>query len=275
MLGALIGDYVGSRYEFHNVRRKDFEFYTKYSRNTDDSVLTCAVADALMDCMPLEFDEKNLAILRVAAADQIVAWSKAFPDGGYGGMFRKWMHGVNGYQPYNSFGNGSAMRISAVPYFAKNIDEVKKLSKAVTAVTHNHPEGIKGAEAIAVCIFMALQNEDKEAIKKVACSYYPEIEQLDYETLVETYEFNETCQGSVPQAIYCFLISKDFEDCIRTAISIGGDSDTIGAMAGSIAEAYYGIPDYIRDTAFEMFPEKIQECYKRFEKAIQGQPESI
>jgi type I restriction enzyme M protein len=170
-----------------------------------------------------------------------------YTTAGYGGMFIDWL--IKGdTKPYNSFGNGSAMRVSPVAYFANSIEEVKELSKQVTEVTHSHPEGIKGAEATAVSIFMALNKCDKKEIKKYIEDNYYSMD-FDYEELRKNYRFNEICQDTVPQALYCFFESKDFEDAIRTGISIGGDSDTLCAITGAVAEAYYGVNQKMKDKA--------------------------
>lgn len=240
MLGAIIGDMVGSVYEFHPIKTKDFNIFNRRSRMTDDSMLTFAVATTLLKNYPIDYSDKGLEKIKNDLVDQFVKTFNADPSCGYGGMFYQWATSKGKHEPYNSFGNGSAMRISPVGWIANNEDEVKKLSKAVSEITHNHPEGIKGAEAIAMCIFWARQGKTKDEIRElVASNYYPEINDLDFETLVKTYEFSEICQKSCPQAIYCFLISNDVEDAIRNCVAIGGDCDTTGAMAGAIAEAFY------------------------------------
>ena len=242
MLGAIIGDMVGSVYEFHPIKRKDFEIFDNRMRMTDDSLLTIAVAKALINNYPINYSKESLKSLQDDVIDEFVkAWLKD-KGAGFGGMFFRWcMSASRGYaEPYNSFGNGSAMRISPVAWVANSEEELKILSKAVTEITHNHPEGIKGAEAVAMCIYLALHGASKEEIKnRMIKEYYPEIASLDFENLVKTYTFSEICQESVPQAIYCFLISDSLEDTIRNCVAIGGDCDTTGAMAGAIAEAYY------------------------------------
>ena len=255
MLGAIIGDVIGSRFEFNPIKTKNFElfetnehfrkdgeltlgYFMKGSRFTDDTVMTIAICKALLDC------NGNFSDLSQAAIANMKYFGRKYPFIGYGARFNNWLMSSN-CEPYNSFGNGSAMRISSVPYFAKSTDAVKSLSRKVTAVTHNHPEGIKGAEAIAVSIWLALQGATKDEIKYYIESNYYKLN-FDYDDLVKNYNFDETCQGSVPQAIYCFLISDSFEDAIRTAVSIGGDADTIAAMSGAISEAYYGIPEKLK-----------------------------
>lgn len=242
MLGAIIGDMVGSIYQFKPIKTKDFNIYNPLMKMTDDSYLTIAVARALLKNFPLEYsDEKVKKIKDDLIYEFLRAW-RGNISAGFGAMFFSWCKraSIGLIEPYNSYGNGSAMRISPVGWLAKSEDEVKKLSKIVTEITHNHPEGIKGAEAIALCIYLAIHGYSKEEIReRMINEYYPEIALLNYENLVKTYEFSEICQKSVPQAIYCFLISTSLEDTIRNCISIGGDCDTTGAMAGAIAEAYY------------------------------------
>ena len=197
------------------------------------------------------------------------------PNYGYGGSFFDWAMSESN-EPYNSWGNGSGMRISPVGWIANSIEEVKKLSKAVSEVTHNHPEGIKGAEAIAMCIYMARIGKTKEEIKEyIYDNYYPELDYLDYEELLDTYEFDVSCQGSVPQAIFCFLIGESFNDVIKTAVSIGGDSDTIACMAGAIAEAYYKDKQDITPTIKKFnesipFPNEFVDITNNFLKLIKN-----
>lgn len=229
MLGAIIGDIVGSVYEFNNVRTKDFPLFTKHSRMTDDSYMTLAVQECLEK--GYVYDETNDRII-----DTLKKWGREHPDAGYGGRFRKWLFSDD-REPYGSYGNGAAMRVSAVGWYAKSEEEVKYLSRRVTEVTHNHPEGLKGAEVTAMCVYYARIGKSKEFIKNYVEQYYDL--NFDYEDLRKHYWFNETCQHSVPQAIFCFLISTDFEDCLRTTISIGGDCDTTAAISCAIAEAHY------------------------------------
>lgn len=245
ILGAIVGDIVGSRFEFKNYRKKDFELFTKDSEFTDDTIMTIAILDLLVN--KYELTKKNII-------DRIKYYGRKYPSS-YGGRFAYWLYS-NSYADYNSFGNGSAMRISPVGWFAKNENEVIEWSKKITEVTHSHPEGIKGAEITAMCVYYAKIGKDKEFIKKYVSQYYDI--NFDYKELRKNYYFNETCQETVPQAIYCFLISKDFEDCIRTSISIGGDSDTLAAISCSIAEAYY----------YNKNDKKINEISKKAEKYL-------
>lgn len=244
MLGAIIGDMVGSIYEFHPCKTKEFDIYDSRMRMTDDSLLTIEVAKTLMALYPIDYSSEGLKFLQETLALGFVKTCLDHPGAGFGGLFYGWCQ--RSYknskiaEPYYSYGNGSAMRISPVAWVAKSEEELKLLSKTVTEITHNHPEGLKGAEAVALCIYLALHGASKEEIKRrMVNEYYPEIAKLDFVDLVKNYAFSEICQKSVPQAIYCFLISNSLEDAIRNCVAIGGDCDTTGAMAGAIAEAYY------------------------------------
>ena len=236
MKGAILGDIIGSRFEFHNHLSKEFELFTDACRFTDDTVMTCAVAQALLDA---DGNYADLSEKTVAALQRI---GRLFPNCGYGRKFIGWMFSEDP-QPYNSCGNGSAMRISPVGFAARNVEEAKKLSAAVTKISHDHPEGMKGAEAAAVAIVLARQGKTKEEIRTAMEAYY------DLSMTVEQYKNEwkghgkEICQISVPQALTCFLEGEDYEDVIRNCIAIGGDSDTIAAIAGGIAEAYFGVPE--------------------------------
>ncbi len=254
MLGAIIGDMVGSIYEFRPCKTKEFDIYDSRMRMTDDSLLTIEVAKTLMAHYPIDYSPKGLKFLQEILALGFVKTCLAHPGAGFGGFFYEWCQ--TSYktstiaEPYYSYGNGSAMRISPVAWVAKNEEELKLLSKTVTEITHNHPEGLKGAEAVALCVYLALHGVSKEEIKRrMVEEYYPEIAEFDFADLVKNYGFSEICQKSVPQAIYCFLISDSLEDTIRNCVAIGGDCDTTGAMAGAIAEAYY---QKEKPSAFEM-----------------------
>ena len=231
MLGAIIGDIVGSRFEWNNHRDKDFELFTNGCFPTDDSIMSLAIAKAIIVSKP---DFSDLSDNAVKCMQSI---GRNYPDCGYGGRFYGWMFSDDP-RPYNSYGNGSAMRVSAAGFVARSLEEAKLLSKLVTEVTHNHPEGIKGAEATAVAIYMAKTGSSIFEIKDyINENYYPMNFTLD--EIRDTYRFNETCQDTIPQALQAFFESSGFEDAIRNAISIGGDSDTLAAICGSVAEAYY------------------------------------
>ena len=258
MLGAIIGDIAGSRFEWHNIKTKEFNLLTYRCRPTDDSIMTLAVAKAL-----LESDETFSDL-----ADKAVHWmqtlGRQYPNAGYGGRFSRWL--VSSHpQPYNSYGNGAAMRVSPCAYAAGSLEEAKLLSYKVTAVTHDHPEGLKGAEATTAAIYMALHGSSLAQIRDyINENYY----HIDYtlNDIRPAYTFDVSCQGSVPQALEAFFESTGYEDTIRNAISIGGDSDTIAAIAGGVAEAYYGIPSALREKALIYLDETQRGIVEEFEE---------
>lgn len=227
MIGAIIGDTIGSIYEFNNYRKEDFDLYNNRSHPTDDTILTLAVYDIVTSGI---YNDK------VKRAERLKLWAKTYNTGDYGHRFGDWIYS-DSVESYRSFGNGSAMRISSVGWVARSEEEIKELSDAVTMITHSHPEGMKGALVTAMCIYYARIGKSKEFIKEYASKYYNLDFNLEY--LRMHYEFDETCQNTVPQAIYAFLVSSSFEDCLRKSVSIGGDTDTLCAISCAIAEAYY------------------------------------
>ena len=270
MIGAIVGDSAGSRFEWHNRKSKRFTFFKEKGKSrhpcffTDDSVMTLAVAAAIM-----KWRENGGGAYDALSAETVMSmqnFGRRYPHAGYGGAFRRWLRDEFP-QPYNSWGNGSAMRVSACGWAGQTLDEVKALSRAVTEVTHNHPEGIKGAEATAVATFLARTGKSMDEIKAVIVrDYYP----LDF-TLDEirpAYEFDVSCQGSVPQALEAFFESTSFEDAIRNAVSIGGDSDTIAAITGAVAGAYYGVPEEIREKAETFLDAYLLEILYAFERNV-------
>lgn len=244
MLGAIIGDIIGSRFEFNNTNSTNFELFTEESSYTDDTICTVAVADAILNGKSYK--------------DSLLEWCRKYPNpkGAYGGSFAHWIHSADP-QPYNSYGNGSAMRVSPIGWAFDNFQQTLLEAHFSAEVSHNHIEGIKGAQCIADLIYhLRTGKVGKDAVKRcVKHSFGYEILPVDY--IREINSFDETCQVTVPQAISCFLEANDFEETIRLAISIGGDSDTIGAIAGSIAEAYYKIPDNIAVVAVSKLPDDI------------------
>jgi ADP-ribosylglycohydrolase len=263
MLGAIIGDIVGSVYEFDNIKVKEFPFFEERMEYTDDSILTIATADWLMNG-----GESSKYYLKYAT-------EYPYPLGSYGTMFVQWVHlshrGI--MKPYNSCGNGSAMRIGPVGWAFATEQETLSAAKRSAECTHNHPEGIKGAQAVALCIYMARQGISSKEIKERIQSMFGYDLSLNIDEIRSRYSWQGldgkisggTCQGSVPQAITCALESADFEDAIRNAISIGGDSDTIGCIAGSIAEALYGIPADIRHKGMNYLPVALRNIIEEFE----------
>jgi type I restriction enzyme M protein len=267
MLGAIIGDIVGSRFEWNNNRSKQFDFLTYKCSVTDDSIMSLAIAKALLES---KADYSNLSENAVKYMQGI---GRHYPNCGYGGRFRDWIHSDNP-RPYGSYGNGSAMRVSACGFVANSLEEAKQLSKAVTEVTHNHPEGLKGAEATAVAIFLARAGKNLLEIRDyITKNYYPLNFTLD--GIRDSYEFNESCQDTVPQALEAFFESNNFEDAIRNAISIGGDSDTLAAITGGIAEAYYGIPTEIRKHVLTFLDERLLKILVEFENKHPSKMEKL
>lgn len=257
MIGAIVGDIVGSRFEWNNHRSKDFDLLPHQCFFTDDSIMSLAVCDALMRC------QLNFTDLGKQAVRSMQEIGRPYPNSGYGGSFYRWMYSDHP-KPYNSFGNGAAMRVSGCGYAARSLEEAKALSKAVTEVTHNHPEGIKGAEATAVAVYLARTGKSLLEIQDyIVKNYYPIDFTLD--SIRSTYQFNETCQNTVPQALEAFFESTDFEDAIRNAISIGGDSDTLAAITGAVAEAYYGVPAPIRKLALTFLDKRLLKILMDFE----------
>ena len=254
MLGAITGDVVGSVYEWNNIKHKDFNpLFSSTAFFTDDSVLTVALMDA---------------IDRSVSYDTVMRWYYAqHPTAGYGHLFHHWCK-YETELPYNSWGNGSAMRTSAVGYAYDTIEEVLEKAKHFASFTHNHPEGIKGAQATSACIFMARKGATKEAIRTYITNQFGYDLNRTIDDIRPTYEFNESCQGTVPEAIVAFLDSTDFEDAIRCAISLGGDSDTLTCITGGIAEAFYGdIPYEIAIQAMHrLTPQMRDVVYKFYDK---------
>lgn len=252
MLGAIIGDIVGSRFEFDKIYKTDFELFTSECAFTDDSICTVAVADAIIR------DEEFGKVLH--------EWCRRYPypKGGYGGSFARWVYS-NSPQPYGSFGNGSAMRVSPCGWLPTRKDALR-MAKISAECTHNHPEGIKGAQCVADCIYLARNQKDKAQLREMVQEQYGYNLNLTCDEIRRTSSFDETCQVTVPQAIVCFLESIDFESAIRLAVSIGGDSDTIAAITGSIAEAYYGIPQPIKEKAWSYLDDDMKRVITQFQE---------
>lgn len=251
LLGAIAGDVIGSVYEWRNIKNTDFNLFHTDCDFTDDSVLTVAIADAIL--FQKDFSKT------------VWKYGNDYPDRGYGSRFKNWLYSKSP-KPYDSFGNGSAMRVSAVGFACDSLNEVLKVAKQTAEISHNHPEGIKGAQATAAAIFMARNNNTKQEIKEYIEAIFNYDLGFTLDAIRPHYTFNETCQGSVPQAIVAFLESKDYEDAIRLAISIGGDSDTIACIAGGIAVAYYKeMPENIVHFVREKLPGRFLQILSRFE----------
>ena len=238
MYGAILGDIIGSPFEFdRGDKTKNFDLFSKGCDFTDDSVMTIAVGEALLAVGP----EATVKEIEEAVVTNMQDWGKRYPYAGYGGRFRYWLRERNP-KPYGSYGNGSAMRVSAAGWLYDSMERTREVARATANVTHNHPEGIKGAEATAGAIYMARNGSSKEEIKEyIEREFHYNLDRT-LDEIRPGYHMDETCQRTVPEAIIAFLESKDFEDAIRNAVSLGGDTDTLGAITGSIAEAFYGIP---------------------------------
>lgn len=257
IFGAIVGDIVGSIYEFNNYRAKDFPLFANGSSFTDDSLMTIAVAAALMRAGRGTDEE-----VRAAAVNSMRAIGTRFPDAGYGSSFLYWL--FESPEPYGSWGNGAAMRVSPVGWYARSETEVKRLSALVTSVSHDSPEGLLGAECTAMAVYLARRGRDKDEIVCRAAEYYPEIPTLECDKLRACYDFDVSCAGTVPQAMACFAEGNDFEDVLRNAVSIGGDTDTLAAIACAVADAYYGVPDDIAAEAARRLPPDLFDIVERF-----------
>lgn len=275
LIGTIIGDIVGSRFEFNNYRGKDFELFTEECQVTDDTIMTFAVAKAIMETEKIikpsinryNLDSDYYLLLEKMTVKYMQEIGRKYPYCGYGGMFFKWIFSDDP-QPYNSFGNGATMRISPAGFAARTVNEARSLAKTVTGVTHNHEEGIKGAEAVAVAIYMARRGFTKAEIREKINSYYYYSLDFALDDIRDSYQFNETCQETVPQAIEAFLESISFEDAIRNAISIGGDSDTLAAITGAIAEAYYGVPKDLKEKAISYLDDELRSIFNDWSEFI-------
>lgn len=264
MLGAIIGDIVGSPYEFdRGEKSKKFPLFSNASRFTDDSVMTIAVASALMKVNANDTDKS----IKAKIGDEMRYFGKLFPNAGYGYRFSQWLFNDK-MDAYNSYGNGSAMRVSAISWLYDNIDDVRHVARLSAEVTHNHPEGIKGAESVASTIFLARQGKSKEDIKKYIEDEFGYDLNRSCDEIRPNYHHVESCMETVPEAITAFLEGSDFEDVIRTAISLGGDCDTIAAIAGSIAEAHYVILEDIKRECIHRLSAELLDVITEFETKL-------
>lgn len=270
MYGALLGDMIGAPYEFDmGNKTKEFPLFCSESHYTDDSVMTIAVAEALLDS---QFQED--ADIRAALVKSMRKWGRKYPHAGYGGRFRDWLRAKNP-EPYGSYGNGSAMRVSAAGWLFDTLEDTRAKARLTAEVTHNHPEGIKGAEATASAIYLARTGHSKDEIKDYI------VKEFDYDLsrtcdqIRPKYYHVESCQGTVPEAITAFLEGTDFEDVIRTAVSLGGDCDTMTCIAGSIAEAFYGVPEQLKDECRSRLPKDMLDILGRFDISREHRHDSI
>jgi ADP-ribosylglycohydrolase len=264
LLGAIVGDVIGSVFEHHRVKTTDFALFDRFSRFTDDTVLTIAVADAILNrkthSIRLIEDRQNQNLY----GQKIKEYGRKFPDAGYGAMFKGWLKS-DSLQGYGSYANGSAMRVSPVGFAFQSLDEVLHEAHLTAVVTHNHPEGIKGAQAIASAVHLAHTGQSKEAIKEYIERKFGYNLRRHLDDIRPTYAFDSSCRGSVPQALIAFLESNDFEDAIRKAISLGGDSDTLASMAGGVAQAYYkAIPEPIANQVLTLLDSGFRQVLRTF-----------
>lgn len=253
MLGAILGDIIGSTREYNPIKTEAFELFPDGSYITDDSVLTIATADAILNDKTFQ--------------ECCLKWGNKYSNAGYGNSFKDWLRNDNP-KPYNSFGNGSAMRVSPVGWLYNGIERVMLKAEESSKVTHNHEEGLRGASCIAVCVYLARMKTPKKIIKEMIETYFEYNLSRTIEQIRPTYKYDITCQGTVPESIICFLESNGFEDAIRKAISLGGDADTQAAITGSIAEAYYGIPIELKEKAYEYLDGDMVEVIDKFYKHI-------
>lgn len=266
MIGAILGDIIGSPYEFdRGNKNKDFPLFSKQSTFTDDTVMTIAVAKAFMDIKQDADDEWIIENL----AKRMRGYGHLFPNAGYGGMFYRWLNNPS-CKAYNSFGNGSAMRASSVAWLYNDIESVRHAAILSAMVTHNHPEGIKGAEATASAIFLARTGHSKKEIKKYIEGEFHYDLSRTCDEIRPTYYHIETCMQTVPEAITAFLEGNSFEDVIRTAVSLGGDSDTLTAIAGSIAEGYYDVPEELKNECYNRLPDSLLQIVNKFEEHMKN-----
>ena len=273
MYGAILGDIIGSPYEFdeQNIKTKEFPLFRFDSEFTDDSVMTVAVADALLRIKAENLDhtdeDERETKDRFIMTQSLKRWGNAYPDAGYGVRFIRWLRSGEG--PYGSYGNGSAMRVSAAGWLYDSMEETMRMADLSAVVTHDHPEGIKGAEAVAAAIYMARTGASKSEIKAYIASEFGYDLSRSCDEIRPSYHHVETCQSTVPEAVTAFLEGEDFEDVIRTAVSLGGDCDTLTCIAGSMAEAFYGVPDELKQECRDRITPPMLEVLEAFDKARQ------
>lgn len=264
MYGAILGDIIGSPYEFdQGYKMKDFPLFSRNSEFTDDSVMTLAVADAFLSLPP----EASEVEIRRFLVRSMQTYGRKYPYAGYGGMFHRWLRDTNP-QPYGSYGNGSAMRVSSVGWLFDDLQTVRHMARLSAEVTHNHPEGIKDAEATASAIYLARTGSTKAEIKAyIEANFHYDLSRTCDE-IRPTYRHVESCQETAPESITAFLEGESFEDVIRTAVSLGGDCDTLTCIAGSIAEGFYGVPEELKQQCRERLPEDLRKVLRRLEEAL-------
>lgn len=253
LLGTIAGDIIGCPYEHAAYKSVEFELFSRRSQFTDDSVLTIAIADAIVH--------------KRSYQESILDWARRYPDSGYGGYFRSWMWAADP-RPYNSYGNGAAMRASAVGWAFSTVEEVLAQAEASAAPTHNHAEGIKGAQATALAVFLARTGYSKDEIRAEIASRFGYDLKRTISAIRPVYRYNETCQETVPEALIAFFDAQDFEDAIRLAVSLGGDADTLAAITGAVAEAFYGVPEWIAREVEARLPEEMRQVVEAFSQQV-------
>lgn len=271
MYGAILGDIIGSPYEFdRGDKTKDFPLFSPLSTFTDDTVMTLAVADAFLDALLSDTDQLHHSgrgipdeLIKEKLTRSMQSYGTRYPHAGYGGRFARWLVSKHP-RPYNSFGNGSAMRVSGAAWLFDTIEEVRHAARLSAEVTHNHPEGVKGAESTASAIFLARTGHSKDAIRQYITDEFGYDLTRTCDDIRPTYYHTESCMETVPEAITAFLEGDSFEDVIRTAVSLGGDCDTLTAIAGSIAEAFYGVPPVLREACHRYLPDDLLSLLVRF-----------
>ena len=264
MYGAILGDIIGSVYEWHNIKTKEFPLLIRESRYTDDSAMTIAVAEALLDTLG-----KDRAARRDAVIRSMQKWGRRYPNAGYGGRFYDWLYNRDPH-PYNSWGNGSAMRVSSAGWLFDSLEETLQAAEDTAIVTHSHPEGIKGAKCVAAVIFLLRNGKTKDEIRKFVTDVFGYDLTRTCDEIRPGYHFDVSCQGTVPVAITAFLEGKDFEDVIRTAVSLGGDCDTLTCIAGGMAEAMYGVPEELKEECRKRLKPDMVKVLDRFGEYKQG-----
>ena len=263
MYGAILGDIIGSPYEFdQGGKTKDFPLFSEDSQFTDDTVLTIAIAEA---CLDMDFAEDD-EVTYDRACYYLRGWSLKYPDAGYGLRYLQWMQGA--MKPYNSFGNGSAMRTASIGWLFDNLSMIRSMARLYASVTHNHPEGMKGAEAVAAVIYLARTGSTKEEIRRFVETEFGYDLSRTCDEIRPHYRHVESCQETVPEAITAFLEGMDFVDVIRTAVSLGGDCDTLTCIAGSMAEAFYGVPEVLKAQCRRRLPDEMVAVLDRFDEAL-------
>ena len=262
MLGAIIGDVIGSPYEVGSHKRKNFQLFEPSCRPTDDSIMTIAVG-----CACAETDCSDEESFKQQVIEKMKYLGLMYPNAGYGDRFYKWM-ALDETEPYGSYGNGSAMRVSPAAWLFGTMEDVRRVARLSAEVTHNHPEGIRGAEATAAVVFAARMGQSKTEIRRLMTEEFGYDLNRTCDEIRPGYYHQESCQKTVPEAFTAFLEGESFEDVIRTAVSLGGDCDTLTAIAGSVAEAYYGVPEELRERAFGRLTPDLQEILAAAEAAV-------